>query len=155
MIYLSENQNLGFSTCDPGCQIFRLFAKVLKTIVDPVTEKCFEKLLQGGRKSKVLIDTVSSQCIEEWKKNKRKNRNNGPDKGETLSQLRSRIVTLNVALLKRLREKNSLLNRGIPCNILLNKERYTKFCRKNNGIERERNWKKYYSTRWESLCDKE
>ena len=70
----------------------------------------------------MLIDTVSSQCIEEWKKNKRKNRNNGPDKGETLFQLRSRIVTLNVALIKRLREKNSLLNRGITCNILRNKD---------------------------------
>ena len=71
----------------------------------------------------MVIDTISSQCLEEWKKNKRKRRrNNRPDKGETLSQLRSRIVTLNVALLKRLREKNSLLNRGIPCNILLNKD---------------------------------
>ena len=78
----------------------------------------------------MVIDTVSSQCIEEWKKNKRKNRNNGPDKGETLSQLRSRIVTLNVALLKRLREKNSLLNRGIPCNILLNKEDILSFAGK-------------------------
>ena len=151
MIYLSENQNLGFSTCDPGCQIFRLFAKVLKTIVDPVTEKCFEKLLQGGRKSKVVIDTISSQCLEEWKKNKRKRRrNNRPDKGETLSQLRSRIVTLNAALLKRLREKESLLNRGIysassiPCKYIS-----LELCRENNEIERERIEGNCSSTWWE------
>ena len=98
----------------------------------------------------MIIDTVSSQCIEEWKKNKRKNRNYGPDKGETLSQLRSRIVTLNVALLKRLREKESLLNRGIyrassiPCKYIS-----LELCREYNGIERERIEGNCSSTWWE------